>query len=461
MFNIEYATDTYSVFNFNADQVYNQFAMSGRFITAIVGRCVKLLGFSEQAIYLGSFILAIISVLICQFKIYKIIKNDVKNKDFRMLIALLIIVNPFSIELFLFIEKGIMWFGVLMAICAVEQVIKYLDSNKKRYIIYSIIFMFLANCSYQGVVGIFVAISLIYVLKYSKNIKDFLINNLIIGVIYIIPATVDYVLIKILYQGSRLNGQTIIVDSILKIFNGTIQMITGTYGILPKFLFIWCIGIIFICLLVQIVQKKKNYVKEVIKVLYIIFGTIVITVAPQIMQPTTSIWFVARSTYSFGALYGILILYLYLKFPPKKMVSIVVILTSILLIIFQYTKFTTIVNDRYRLNQIDYEISMLIVDKIKSYEQVTQNEITKLEIYSDKNPSYTYDGIFATGDTNVKAYGTDWSTEAILEYYLKRDLQVTEKNDELNKSFIYQDWNDFDIDKQVLIREDTVVICRY
>ena len=29
MFNIEYATDTYSVFNFNADQVYDQFATYG------------------------------------------------------------------------------------------------------------------------------------------------------------------------------------------------------------------------------------------------------------------------------------------------------------------------------------------------------------------------------------------------------------------------------------------------
>ena len=389
MFNIEYATDTYSVFNFNADQVYDQFAMSGRFITAIVGRWVKIFGFSEQATYLGSFILALICVFISQFKIYEMIKNDVKNKDFRMLIALLIIVNPFSIELFLFIEKGVMWFGVLMAICAVEQVIKYLDTNKKRYIICSMIFMFAANCSYQGVVGIFIAISLVYILKYSKSYKEFIRNNLIVGITYIVPAIIDYVLIRTLYQGSRLNGQTILSESLYKIYNGTIQMITGTYEILPRFLFISCIGIILLCLYVQILKNKKSFLKENLKILYIIIGTILITVAPQIMQPTASIWFVARNTYAFGAIYGILILYLYSKFNPRKIMSFTLIFLSIVLIIFQYSKFTTIVNDRYKLNKIDYEISMQIVEKIQYYEQIKQKKVTKLEIYSDEKPRYT------------------------------------------------------------------------
>ena len=68
--------------------------------------------------------------------------------------------------------------------------------------------------------------------------------------------------------------------------------------------------------------------------------------------------------------------------------------------------------------------------EVLNNEQIKQKKVTKLEIYSDEKPRYTYDGIFATRDTNVKAYGTDWSTEAILEYYLKRDLQVTNQKDE-------------------------------
>ena len=122
---IEYATDTYQVFNFSGAQVFRQFAMSGRFITAIIGYIVKLMNLSENAIYWGSSILAIIFVLLSIYKLYKIIRKDVKNKILRILIPILIVINPFSIELFLYIEKGIMIFGILMSIYAVDNLIKY------------------------------------------------------------------------------------------------------------------------------------------------------------------------------------------------------------------------------------------------------------------------------------------------------------------------------------------------
>ena len=461
MLNIEYATDTYSVFNFNSEQVYAQFASSGRFITAIIGRLVKIAGFSEQAIYVGSYLLAIICVLISQYKVYGLLKDDVKNKNFRILIAILIIINPFSIELFLFIEKGVMWLGVLMAVCAVERIVKYFETNRKRNIVYAMIFMFLANCSYQGVVGIFVSVSLIYILKYSSDIKEFVKNNIVVAVTYGIPAVADYLLIKILYQGSRVNGQIILSESVSKIFDGTIQMIISTYGLLPKYLFIISIGILFSLGVYETIRKKRKAFYEISKYIYIIIGTIIITVMPQIMQSTSSIWFVPRSTYAFGALYGILIMLLYLNHETGNFTTIVIIIISIILSIFQFTKFSTIINDRYKLNEQDYIISMHIINKIMNYEMSTENKISKIEIYQDKNPRYTYDGIFATGDINVKAYSTDWSTKAIIEYYLKRELKQEVIKEDRKRNFLEMDWDEFNIDEQVILQDDTIIICRY
>ena len=461
MLNIEYATDTYSVFNFNSEQVYAQFASSGRFITAIIGRLVKIAGFSEQAIYVGSYLLAIICVLISQYKVYGLLKDNVKNKNFRILIAILIIINPFSIELFLFIEKGVMWLGVLMAVCAVERIVKYFETNRKRNIVYAMIFMFLANCSYQGVVGIFVSVSLIYILKYSSDIKEFVKNNIVVAVTYGIPAVADYLLIKILYQGSRVNGQIILSESVSKIFDGTIQMIISTYGLLPKYLFIISIGILFSLGVYETIRKKRKAFYEISKYIYIIIGTIIITVMPQIMQSTSSIWFVPRSTYAFGALYGILIMLLYLNHETGNFTTIVIIIISIILSIFQFTKFSTIINDRYKLNEQDYIISMHIINKIMNYEMSTENKISKIEIYQDKNPRYTYDGIFATGDINVKAYSTDWSTKAIIEYYLKRELKQEVIKEDRKRNFLEMDWDEFNIDEQVILQDDTIIICRY
>ena len=59
---IDYATDTYAVFNFDKDQIFNQFAMSGRFITAYIGKIVKILNISEEKIFIGSSILALIFI---------------------------------------------------------------------------------------------------------------------------------------------------------------------------------------------------------------------------------------------------------------------------------------------------------------------------------------------------------------------------------------------------------------
>ena len=81
--------------------------------------------------------------------------------------------------------------------------------------------MLIANFSYQGVVGIFVAISLIYILKYSKNIKEFIINNVVVAMLYGIPAIIDYLLIKFTYSGTRVSGQIILSQSLKKVILST------------------------------------------------------------------------------------------------------------------------------------------------------------------------------------------------------------------------------------------------
>ena len=209
LYKMEYATDTYQVFNFSEQEVYNQFASSGRFVSAIVFKFAKKIGMKEQTIYAISFVLAILCMILSLVKMYKIIKIDINSKVLKILIPILIVPNFFSIELFLFIEKGIMIFGILMCIIGIENVIKFWKTSNKKYLFFSLISMFIANCSYQGVVGIFASVLLVYILKYSKTIKEFIKNNLIIGTIYSIPAIIDYLLVKFLYKQNRINKNVV------------------------------------------------------------------------------------------------------------------------------------------------------------------------------------------------------------------------------------------------------------
>lgn len=100
------------------------------------------------------------------------IKDDIKNKFIKLIIPVLIVINIFSIELYLFMEKGIMMFSVLLEILAVYFFKKALEKDKK-FLLLSILMMLLANFSYQGTVGLFVVISAIYVIKYSKISRSF------------------------------------------------------------------------------------------------------------------------------------------------------------------------------------------------------------------------------------------------------------------------------------------------
>ena len=473
LYKLEYATDTYQVFNFTSKELFWQFASNGRFVTAFIGSLIKTINLSEKSIYLSSYILAIICTILSQKKLYQIVKKDVKNRVLQIIIPTLIIINPFSIELFLFIEKGIMLFGVLMCIYALSNLTKFWEikserekeknkdlkeknlgnvRNKRKIlsksinIIYATIFMLIANCCYQGIVGIFVATALIYIIKYSQNIKQFILNNLLVASIYGVPALINYLMVKIIYKGSRVNGEIIIYESIKKIGKSTLKIATNMFEIFPKYTYILIILFTFgiLCYTIwkgnkaknsendkkentiklnnenvfrveekndiKLNNKKVNIAIEVLKILYIIVGTAIVTIAPQFLQSTSSIWFVPRSTYAFASLYGILVLYLLIKFaimqnsrlniekeenfnkakqPIAMHLDNLIIIISICLLIMQLNKFYIIEQDRYLLNQKDYEVTQQIIEKVEKYENKTGNRISQIAIYTDSNPNYS------------------------------------------------------------------------
>lgn len=460
---MEFAVDTYATLTFSLKEFIYQFVSSGRFALVLIGEILKILKLKSETIYMISYITAIICMIVSLYKLYKIVEDDIKNKYAKKIVPILIVLNAFSIELFLFIEKGMMLFAVLMCIFAVSEMKKWLEHKKNKYLITTFIFMLLANFSYQGVVGIFVAISIVYILKYSKNIKQFIINNIVVALTYGIPAVIDYVLIKITCASSRVNGSIILSESLKKVFSCTKDMIKTTYGILPKYLLILLIAFTIILIIYQIVIKKddiKYKILDILKVIYIIAGTLFATIAPQIMQNTDSIWLVARSTYSYAALYGILVLYLFMNYKINKKVEYITIILSLILLVIQFYRFNIIAVDRYKVNEMDYEITRKICEEIDEYEKSSGSQITKIAIYEDKSMAYTYYGLFSTGDTNIKAYSKDWSIKFIIKYYSGKDLSIVEKNSKIEEDFKQKDWTSFE-NEQLIFDGDTLHFCRY
>ena len=279
------------------------------------------------------------------------------------------------------------------------------------------------------------------------------------GLIYSIPAYADYLLVKILFKSSRVNGQIILTQSLQKIAISSVQMAENMYNLLPKYVFILAILFTFVIFCCKIWKENKRNL-HIIKILYIVMGVTFAAIAPQIAQPTASIWFVPRSTYCFASLYGILTLYLSMNYELKNVSKIAIFIISLTLVIFQLQKFYKIEKDRYILNKKDEQITIQIIEQINTYEANTGNKISKIAIYQDSNPKYTYDGIFVVGDMNVKCYASDWSAVAILNYYLKRDLKFIDKDEATAQVFFSKNWDEFD-EKQIVLSDDTLFLCKY
>ena len=470
--NIEYATDTYTVFSVGAKQDIIHFLGSGRFVTAFFTLIARILNLGETSIYVISFMMAIISLVLSLYEMNKIIKKDIKNKTISKITSILIVVNVFIIELFLFIEKGILVLSILFNIYAIKHLIKYFETKNKKELLKVLFFMLLANGSYQGTVGLFIALAMVYIIKYSKNIKEFIINNILTGICYVIPAVLDLIIAKI-FAGSRVSGEVVIKEAINKLIIGSKDMI-GTYSLIPKYIFSIFLMIIIGILIYKIIKCSKKKIIDIMSIIYIILGTYLVTMLPQLLQNTSSIWIVPRSTFTFASLIGILILYLFMNFykvdlenniKEEKKVKYfncynLIIVISVIYIFIEYVNFMKIGVDRYKLNQADKEITIQIAEKIKEYELNTGNKVNKIAIYQDENILYTYDGIKATKDLNVRAYSADWSTKSIIEYYGKRKLERVNQDSEIAEEFLKNDWNCFD-SKQVVFKDDILHLCCY
>ncbi len=460
---MEYATDTYSVFATNRQEIIAHFMQSGRFVTAFSGWISTKLALGNTTIYLISVILAFACTSISMYKLYTILKAEIKNNLVLVISAILLILNVFSIELYLFLEKGVLMLSVLLCVLAFEKMIKFFEGDKKA-ILWVFVYMLIANFSYQGTVALFVALCTLYIIKNAKNIKTFIINNIYTAICYGIPALVNYLTVKVIYSNPRVSAENNLLLSIEKIIDGTKYMIGSTYSILPKYFFVGVLSLIIFVGIINILRQKETAKKKILLILgivYIILVTTVFTIFPQIMQSTASISFVPRSTYAFASIIGLVLAYLCMNVKLEKISQDILIGILIIYLSLQYIGFQNIIRDRYILNYMDYNQFLQIQNKVQKYEEETGNKIEKISLYPAEYVQYSYPNLFVSGDTNLKAMFPEWARKSYLEYYFNRTFTQVEQNQEIYEQYFKdKNWTFFD-DEQIVLIEDTMHIYVY
>ena len=105
---MDYATDTYAVIGNDKSEILENFLQSGRFITAFFFVILKMINIKISIVYVLSFSLSVISISMAMYIIDKILIREKANPVLAGVASVLLIINPFSIEEMMYIEKGIM-----------------------------------------------------------------------------------------------------------------------------------------------------------------------------------------------------------------------------------------------------------------------------------------------------------------------------------------------------------------
>lgn len=463
---MQFAPDTYAVLSSDAKGITTHLCSCGRFVTGVFIYIFKAkIPIANDRLYYISYGIAMTFMVLSMYKLDRIINKEVKNRlGVIVAITSVTIINVFSLEMFLYIEKGIMALGIFMCILALEQLIR-LFKGKKSGLFLGLVFMFVSNCCYQGNVGMFIAIAIVFTMKYSSSVKKFFINNVFMGIMYVIPALANYLLIKFLFVNSRVKGEVIIAESIKKVIEGTQKMLFTNYGLLPKGLFVTVIGIIIAFSIYKTIVSKASFKRKsfiIFTNVYLIVGTILVTIVPQFLQDTSSIWFVARSSYPMGCLVGTLLLNIYLYCNdsiriPGKLITISIV--SCLMLI-QFVNFNRFSLDNYIGNYVDMETSLIIKEMVDEYEKNTGKKVCKVAIYADSATQFAYPKVKVSGDINIKAYSTGWSTISILRHYIGKYLVDVESDKEIEQYFAEKNWTSFS-EEQIIIKDNTLHICLY
>ena len=464
---INFSVDTYLLFASKDLGYVSEYVRSGRLITVAFFKLMQLLRFGINMMYFASYLLAIICTTLSMYFISDLFNKYIRSTTLNIIISALIIINPFIIELWLFVESGIMMLSILACVLAVRQINEYFEFKHKKNIIYCMLYMLLALFCYQGTVGIFVLLGTIFVIVNTKKIKDFILNNVYLFVCYLVPTLINFIVVKVI-GNSRVNSSYNLMQTLDFIIRATKEQLMNAFGLLPDGVFRFAIyGSLSLIIILIIVnnytrdQKSENIDNHVWRDLGYLFYILVvgyvftvITVIPQNIE--TAVMF-ARTSYAFGSIIGIMyaytIIHIYRLGNHPKIYKTFIVL-SIIVLVIELVSIWKIEINRYKVNELDREIILKINEEIDKYEMQSGNKITKLAVYNLERANKFYEGL--DDHINVSAKSEMPSCLALLVFYTRKQIkQVDEDKIVYEEHFKNKQWNGFNLN-QIYIEKETL-----
>lgn len=463
-----FTTDTYNQIEFSTSQMLQWHLQNGRLLTAFGLGIARVFHLSFEMTSIISTLLAIVFLTFAMFNLYRLLSKDVAmSKIWSILATVLFFVNPFLTELFVYIETSVMLFGILLCVLAAKTFWQYLNTadrkSKYRNLFFTIGLVSLATFCYQGIVGVFIVLATILVIKSAQNVKQFIKDTAISVMCYAVGPVINVLCIKLFFHNVRVGGEIDILESIQRLAGGSVNAIR-MFEIIPA----WCYWGLFVLIVLvsTVIALKKSGGKRTLLMMaqyaYIAVVTVLAAFAPQILQNSASVWVVPRSTYVFAAMVGvILVISAMQKKFLKTQVGIAGLCFAIVIYLFVVlVGFQRVISSNYVVAEMDMVRSLTIGEKIRQSESVGDEIIKRVMIAMDGNHMFSYPGVFVFGDVNLSTYATDWSDIKGLNYYTGRDFEKV-KNTAEWEEFCKGSERTFVDGDLVVVEGDVAKICLF
>lgn len=455
-----YAVDTYYLEAYGyRNNAINPYLKDGRLLMTVFLGFMGLFNISFSTMKIISWLVAVLSLYTSMILVYNTIDRFIKKRTIlKSLLSFSLIFNIFVSEYFMFPEyTGIMCLGILMSAITTYFLIGYFDNKSKINLVFAYTSALLAAFCYQGCLSLLVLLPIGFTLKYSKNIKDFIVNNILIAIGYAIPSFTTLIVSK-LFGSSRTSGGLNIMESLNNIGNSFKNLMKTTYNILPDYLFIILVVIVIVVTLFALVKNKET-ISKYLFLGYLLLAVIIVTLVPHFLVDTNSIWLVPRSNIGLGLLVVMPIMCYFFYIKENEYITNIFIGILIILFTFQFIGMTKWLADQHKTNALDYYEGLILKEEVLNYEK-KHNQIEKIVIYTSPNPVYEYPNIKASGDVNLRTFSANWSAKAIIDYILNRKLSDGQKDDKIYKEC--QEKLAMSKNKNHLIFKDkTMYVCTY
>lgn len=455
-----YAVDTYYLEGYGyRNNAFSPYFNDGRlFMTLFLGVMAKLhIPFALCKIFscllaMGSLYL---SILIFYHLLLQIQK---KSKYVSAFLSFFFVMNIFIVEFFMFPEyTGIMCFSILFISMATRMMIAFFKTREKKYIGFACLFSFFTAFCYQGTLSLLVLFPIAFTLYYSKDIKTFLQNNLVIALSYLVPSITTLVVSKLL-GSSRSTSHFDFLLAFQKIYDGSRHLLSTTFHILPPYFF-FSFFVIMIILVLYLLIRRKEKISKYLFLIYTIAAVVIVTLVPHFLIKVENVWIVPRSNIGLGLLIVMPFLIYYLYIEKSQLATKVFVCLFLILSLFQFRGWQSLLFDQIKVNAYDREEAFDIIKQIYDYEKDHEG-IQKIAIYEVENAQYQYDGVRAEGDMNVRAMCRDWTASSLISNYLGRPLERVQFNKKMTK--LCEEAKREDIkENNVFMEKNTVYICSY